>query len=287
MSKRKVKIWQIEPSTDQEVRLERYFELFNLDGAGHSYKLLKEKFMSGEMRIDDFMENLFTFEKDWREMKKINRWIQFAKFPFEATLKDFLFEFPDEIDKRQILELDSISFVKDGKNVIFHGPTGVGKTHISIVLGRTAMKKGIEVRFFELKNLARLIAKTKNQEPLNRLISVLTKIDLLILDDMRPPEKPLNPIVSDILYDVIVERHEKMRSIIISTRTEFDGWERIFGNVNSAQAMIDRMGQRKIVVTIKGKSYRAADQMKTEENFHRATEHISKEGKPPVISNQV
>lgn len=267
MSK-KVKIWEIEYSPDQEVRINRYFDLLDLDGASHNYKLLKEEFAKGEMTIDTFTESLFICEKDWRNMNRINRWVQFAKFPFQATLKDFDFKYPHKIDKRQILELDSMMFIKDGANVIFIGPTGIGKTHLSIALGRSAIQKGIDVRFFKLRDLAWLITKTKSQDQSSRLSSSLTKVDLLILDDIRAPMKPFSPLVCDFLYNVIIERHENSKPVILTTRTDFEGWERIFGNVDSSEGVIDRIGQRKIVVSIEGKSYRAADQMKVKKEVN-------------------
>jgi DNA replication protein DnaC len=54
------------------------------------------------------------------------------------TFEQFDFGFQPSIDERQIRELRSLRFIHEASNVIFLGPPGVGKTHLSVALAEAA-----------------------------------------------------------------------------------------------------------------------------------------------------
>ena len=61
--------------------------------------------------------------------------IRTAAFPFRKTLDDFDFSFNDSIDKDYIMDLATLRFAEDNKNILFLGNPGVGKTHLAVALG--------------------------------------------------------------------------------------------------------------------------------------------------------
>jgi hypothetical protein len=54
----------------------------------------------------------------------------------------------------------SLAFVERAENVVFLGPSGVGKTHLAIALGYLATQKGYKTRFFSAADLV-LMLETK------------------------------------------------------------------------------------------------------------------------------
>lgn len=50
-----------------------------------------------------------------------------ARFPGHKTLDNFDFAFQPSVDKKQIRELASLSFLNQATNLLFLGPPGVGK----------------------------------------------------------------------------------------------------------------------------------------------------------------
>lgn len=69
--------------------------------------------------------------------------VRMASFPATKTLEDYDFGFASTAPRRRIEQLASLSFVAPRENVVFLGPSGVGKTHLAIALGRKAAKAGI------------------------------------------------------------------------------------------------------------------------------------------------
>ena len=73
--------------------------------------------------------------------------IQIAHFPSHKTLEDFDFGFQPSVDRKFVMELATGRFVAQAENVLLFGPPGVGKTHLSIGLGRAVVEAEHSVLF--------------------------------------------------------------------------------------------------------------------------------------------
>jgi DNA replication protein DnaC len=51
------------------------------------------------------------------------------------------------MNERQIRELRTLRFIHGASNVIFLGPPGVGKTHLSVALAEAAIQSGFGAYF--------------------------------------------------------------------------------------------------------------------------------------------
>ena len=49
------------------------------------------------------------------------------------------------------------------KNILFLGPSGVGKTHLAIALGYKTVQQGIKVRFISASDLVLQLASAQRQ----------------------------------------------------------------------------------------------------------------------------
>src|SRR5262245_41061481 len=76
-----------------------------------------------------------------------------AHLPFQRTLDQFDFRFQPSIDKRQVRDLATLTFVTEAANVLLLGPPGVGKTHLAVALGLRAIEQGFGVYFVRAQDL--------------------------------------------------------------------------------------------------------------------------------------
>ncbi len=53
----------------------------------------------------------------------------------------FDFDFQPSINKKEVLDLATLRFIEEKKNVLLIGSSGVGKTHIATSIGIEAAKK--------------------------------------------------------------------------------------------------------------------------------------------------
>src|SRR5260221_11346553 len=109
-----------------------------------------------------------------------------AGFPAIKTLDQYDFNFATGAPRKQIMELASLAFIQRAENVVFLGPSGVGKTHLAIALGYLATQKGYKTHFFSAADLVLMLEAAQRQgryrEVMHRAINAYK---LLVVDELR------------------------------------------------------------------------------------------------------
>lgn len=101
-----------------------------------------------------FLGRLLEAENAARRQRVIETSLHFSGLPWQKRLSDFDFSFQPSIDRTLIEELDTGRFMDEGRNVIFQGPPGVGKTHLAIALGLACAERGQRLLFLGAMELA-------------------------------------------------------------------------------------------------------------------------------------
>ena len=81
-----------------------------------------------------FLEKLLEIKANSATQRRIERRIKESKLPERKLLADFDFEFQTGMDKEQIMELATLSFVEQQQGLILAGDSGTGKSHIAKAL---------------------------------------------------------------------------------------------------------------------------------------------------------
>lgn len=215
---------------------------------------------SKDISFTEGLLKLTNVELDHRKESAIRAMVKVRAFPYIKELKDFDFE--PSINKAQILELENLSFIEKAENVVFLGPSGVGKTHLATALGITAAKRRNITYFIKCHDLISQLKKAKLENRLDDRIKHFNKYRLLILDELG--YLPIDKEDSKLLFQLIDKRYEK-KSIIITTNINFGQWDEIFGDPVIANAILDRILHHSKVITISGRSYRLKDHINKEE----------------------
>ncbi|MCD7826285.1 MAG: ATP-binding protein, partial [Clostridiaceae bacterium] len=108
-------------------------------------------------------------------------------------------------------------------NLLFYGPTGVGKTFITHCIAKELLDTSHTVVYLTSIQLFDILEKNRFQKEdlytSNEQITYILDCDLLILDDLGTELS--NSFTASQLYYFIEERHTKKRSTIISTNLSF------------------------------------------------------------------
>jgi len=103
---------------------------------------------------ETFMNRALAAEIEGRDRRAAERRMTAARLPTIKTLEAFDFTFQPDLSERLLWELADLSFVKTATNVVFLGPPGTGKTHLSLALTVKALSAGYSALFTTLTHLA-------------------------------------------------------------------------------------------------------------------------------------
>jgi hypothetical protein len=108
---------------------------------------LGDRARSESWTYEEFLAACLQREVAARESHGGEARIRAAHFPARKSLEDFDFDHQRSANRETIAHLGTLDFVAARENVVFLGPPGTGKTHLSIGLGIRACQAGHRVAF--------------------------------------------------------------------------------------------------------------------------------------------
>lgn len=94
-----------------------------------------------QLSFIDTLIKLSNYEIDVREQNMTQSMVKVAGFPHLKEIRDFDFTFQTSVNQQQILDFLTLRFIELNENIVFLGPSGVGKTHLATAIGIAAAKK--------------------------------------------------------------------------------------------------------------------------------------------------
>lgn len=158
-----------------------------------------------------------------------------------------------------MIRLSSLEFIEQKGNVIFLGPPGVGKTHLSVGLAVKACIARYRVLFTTAQKLIEdLVLSQKDGSIVGKLMAY-SRHHLLIVDELG--YMPITREQANLLFQLISMRYEK-GAIILTSNYNFDEWGKVFEDNIVASAIIDRLVHHASIFYIAGSSYRLKNKLK-------------------------
>lgn len=190
------------------------------------------------LSFEDRLALLIDAECSERDTTQFAKRLKAAKMRDRACIEDIDFKANRGIDKRLIAQLADGQWIKDHRNVLITGKTGVGKTYIACSLGEKACRLNHSVLYFRAPRFFQelTVARLKNTYPF--ALARLKKSHLLILDDFA-----LVPITEEQCRDMleVADDRSGSGSFIISSQLPVKDWYQTFANATLADAILDRV----------------------------------------------
>ena len=177
----------------------------------------------------------------------------------EKDLDSFDFSAMPSLSKQQVLELARCQWIRDRSNLCLVGEVGTGKTHLAVAWGLAACREGLKTKFFTAAALVTQLEEAQQQHTLERLLTKLDKLDLLIVDELG--YLSFSRTGAELLFQVFADRYER-RSLMITSNLAFSEWGQIFQGERMTAALLDRLTHHCHIFEMNGESYRFKQSMK-------------------------
>jgi DNA replication protein DnaC len=220
--------------------LNRELERAERTGVSHTEllrRLLREEYQDQQMR---FLEN------------RIKR----ANLPERWALETFPWERQPGVSKTQIEQLAELDFLDRAANLVFIGPTGVGKTGLASALLLKALEQGHRGLFIKAQELFDEMYRSLADYSSRKLLNYYSRLDLVVIDEMGYLN--LRAEQSNIFFKLMEERYTR-KATIITTNLLYDDWYDFLGQKDMVEALLDRLRHRCHTIHIDGPSLRSPE----------------------------
>lgn len=181
-----------------------------------------------EVADKPWVAELCAYEEGERHRRSLERRLRSARIGAFKSVADFDWSWPKKIDKDTALDLLSLGFLEEGVNAILLGPNGVGKTMLIRNLAHQAVLRGHSVCFTTASDMLSVLAAQESTAALKRRLRRYCRPKLLCIDEVG--YLSYDSRYADLLFEVVTQRYEAPRSIILSTNKPFSEWPSVFPN---------------------------------------------------------
>ncbi len=206
-----------------------------------------------DSRYEEFLLRLLQAQWHNRQETALEWRIKRARLPQRWTLESFPFRRQKGVNRRQINIFAGLDFIPKAENIVFIGPTGVGKTGLATGLLLKAIQNGYRALFIKAQDLFDEMYASLADRSTRKLLNQLARVDVLCVDEMG--YLTIKPEQANIFFKLMDERYSR-KPTIITTNLTYEQWHQFLGNRSMVEALLSRLRHRCHTVQIDGPSLR-------------------------------
>jgi len=206
-----------------------------------------------DVSYSEFVARLLRAQWHARQEGALEWRIRRANLPERWSLESFPYARQPAVNRKQIRTFAELEFIAKAENIVFHGPTAVGKTGLASGLLMKALENGYRCQFIKAQDLFDEMYASLADRSTRQLLKRLARLDVLLIDEFGYLN--LKPEQSNIFFKLMEERYHR-HSTILTTNLEYEEWHNFLGNKAMVEALLSRLRHYCHTVRIAGPSLR-------------------------------
>lgn len=208
-----------------------------------------------EVRETPWIKNLIEREETERSQRGVERRLMQSHMEPFKPLINFDWSWPKKCDRGAVEEFMQLDFLKNENptNIIFCGPSGVGKSTIASNILYQAVLRGYTGLFTTAGRMLSELASQDGANALRRKIKYYSQPDVLVCDELG--FLSYSNRHADLLFEIISRRYQK-KSTLVTTNKPFAEWKEIFPNASCVVSLVDRLVHHSEIINIEAESFR-------------------------------
>jgi len=206
-----------------------------------------------QISYSEFVAGLLRAQWHQRQESALEWRIHRANLPERWSLETFPYARQPGVNRKQIRALAELDFAAKHENLVFVGPTGVGKTGLACGILLKALQNGLRCQFIRAQDLFDEMYASLADRSTRRLVNRLARLDILLIDELGYVN--LKPEQANVFFKLMEERYHQ-RSTIITTNLVYEEWAGFLGNKTMVDALLSRVRHYCHTVRIDGPSLR-------------------------------
>lgn len=195
-------------------------------------------------------------EMDSRNSRLTESRFKASGLPERPTLTEFDWGFNPKLPKKEIYELVSCKFIRDGDDALLIGSPGTGKSHIAKTVAHAAIQTGYKVVYREAHAFFEDLFESTQLKIRSKVSKLFSETDLLVIDDLFLRKQVPGDQAADDLLDIILNRYSARKSSLITSNRPLEDWGKLLRDNAASSAILDRLLHRGHLLKFEGKSYR-------------------------------
>ena len=208
---------------------------------------------SSQLSFEERFGLLVDRQWTWKEGRALTRRLQLAKFKERGVVEDIDYQHPRGLDRKLMRTLATSEWIRVHHNILFTGPTGIGKTWLACALAHKACRDGFFALHKRIAELFRELAVARADGSFGQFLMKLARIDVLVLDDFAMAT--LKEQERRDFLEICDDRYQR-RSTILTSQVPVNHWHEQIGDPTIADSIMDRLVHNAYRIELDGESIR-------------------------------
>ena len=183
----------------------KYIRLSGLLANWDRYLSIAQKGNYSHARLLEYiLEQEYKIKKENARKMRLAR----ARIPEKYVIETFPFTRQPKLNKKKIINMyERFDYMQKYRNVIFMGPTGIGKTGLATAFLTHAIDRGYNGRFVAFAELVEQLYQSVADHTEAKVIKAFAATDCLLIDELGYVE--VEPVQVGLFFTLMSRRHKK------------------------------------------------------------------------------